>query len=111
MIAGRVPCTNPACRRTAPKARFPEADTVICRPCFRLLPASLQRRHKTFFARDRKLSKLANRIQIDGRVEQWNRLVDIVQRSSDRINADVDAFFRPVEKPAGIDAFLEEIGL
>ena len=44
MNADRIPCCVPYCRRTAARAKFPDAEEIICGKHYRLASATLRRR-------------------------------------------------------------------
>ena len=68
--AGRLPCVNPRCRRTAAEEKHPGATSIICRGCWRALPASLRRGYNAYWARERRLIRLHRRKDCQGRAPQ-----------------------------------------
>ncbi|MER8762828.1 hypothetical protein [Mesorhizobium sp. M0968] len=76
-----------------------------------MLPGSLQRRFKTFWSRHRKLSRMSRRKAFEDRDVQFARANHRLAESGDRVWNEIWSFFRPVDKPAGLETFLEEIGL
>lgn len=48
---------------------------------------------------------------MQGRLDQLERIADAHSRAGQAIWNGIADFFRPAEKPAGLDAFLEELGL
>lgn len=110
-MSGRIPCINPRCRRTAAQDKFPDSDEIICGKCFRVLPASLQRRHRTYWRRVTKLRRLLRRRDMLSRTVQLCRMGDLNDRSGHRVWLAIRAYFAPIDKPAGLDSFLEEVGL
>lgn len=111
MVSDRIPCINPRCRRTAAASKYEPGEEIICRTCFRLLPRSVADRYRALRRRERRLLRL-----IDKRIRARSislDLVDDLQRRQEAANAAnwqrMVEFFRPVERPAGIEAFLEEM--
>lgn len=109
----RIPCINPRCRRTAPASRYEPGEEIICRPCFRLLPKSVADRYRTLNKRERRLLRL-----IDKRLKAGTISADFIDDLQNRFEARrtenwlaMRAFFRPADRPEGIDAFLEEFRL
>ena len=119
--SGRIPCVNPRCRRTGDAAKFEGHDRIICNGCFKALPDSVRRRYKALRRRERHVAKLfawerrkAPAAPTDG-VPVYSQRMWRVERMLDaQASANYAAiwnFFHPIEKPAGLDAFLEEVGL
>lgn len=120
MTEARTPCLNPRCRRTFKQEH--EGETVVCRKCWILLPASWRARDKQLRRRMRLIDRMsAKGVQHRRRGRKFghpdkgapqaftmgikfDRLWD---RHWDRIRA----FYLAPEKPEGLDAFLEEVGL
>lgn len=106
----RIPCINPRCRRTAAASKYEPGEEIVCRTCFRALPQSVRNRYRALGRRERRVIRLIDKAirtrlslppveYLQGAMERaryanWRRMVE---------------FFRPVERPAGIDAFLEEM--
>lgn len=111
MAADRIPCINPRCRRTAAQDKFPDSDEIICGKCFATLPQSLRRRHKTYWRRVGQTKRLIAKATTPGRLDQIARIDEINQRLGYNVWRAMRAFFEPIEKPAGLDTFLEEMGL
>lgn len=109
---GRIPCCNPSCRRTA--AREDDAETeIICAKCWRALPVRLRARYKQLTRREKWLLRHAQRRFDSGdigysRVTEIARLIETSRAQNWK--AIRDHFQRP-EKPAGLDGFLQEVGL
>jgi hypothetical protein len=109
----RLPCLNPRCGRSFKKRQPDEDHDVVCGKCWRLLPVRLTRRHKALRARSRRIGRLARRKRtgIYNTPRQLWRIGLKLDRLWNRNWDEIRAFFRPVDKPEGIDAFLEEVGL
>lgn len=107
----RIPCINPRCRRTASRTEFPDSVEIICGRCFRSLPASLRRRHKAYWTLVRKLRRLSRRKDMVERTGQLARIGEMNDRLGNKLWRAIAAYFVPIDKPKGLDAFLEEIGL
>jgi hypothetical protein len=108
---GRIPCLNPACRRTA--AADGNSDRIVCGKCWRLLPVPLRDEWKRFKAHDRRMRRL-----VDRRIRERSISVDTVQRIGnlqikrhDDIWRRIEACFKTPEAPLGLDGFLREVGL
>jgi hypothetical protein len=108
----RVPCCNPACKRTAPREDDPETE-IICGKCWRALPQVLRDRYKQLSRREKKLLRLTGR-----RFEQRKIGLDDVARIASRIEKsraenwrEIRAYFQPGDKPSGLQGFLQEVGL
>lgn len=108
-MSGRIPCINPCCKRTASADKF--SGEIICGKCFRKLPKHLQQEHrfrwKEYRKWDRRIARTADPLKIP-------KMRDIRGMWAARIDAnwaDIKATFVNPEKPEGLDAFLEELGL
>jgi len=110
MTEARTPCINPRCRRTF-KADDAGSE-VVCGKCFRTLPAAVRAAHRGYWCEYRKWDR---RIARTGDELRIARMRDIRNRLSARLNthwvAVIKPFFLAPEKPEGLDAFLEEVGL
>src|SRR5688572_1991369 len=100
MKAGRTPCINPRCKRTADANEFP--DEMICAKCFRALPVELRREHRFRWRQyrlyDRRISRTADPLKIP-------RLRDICNMWADKIGANwlaIKAHVAAPEKPEGL---------
>ncbi len=112
-MSDRIPCINPRCRRTAAREKHPNANEIVCGKCWRLLPKALTRRYRELLNRNRRIIRISKRkrsgiyntpYQLEIMDDQLSRLMDSNWRA-------IRAFFIAPEKPAGIEAFLEEAGL
>jgi hypothetical protein len=120
MTERRLHCCNPRCSRTSKAGPDdgPNAE-ICCSKCWKLLPRSLVARYRALKRRDKKVGRLfarerrlapeaaaagivSHRMQVVG--EQMDRAFDANWHA-------IRTFFRPIEKPDGLDAFLEEVGL
>lgn len=108
---GRIGCTNPRCRRTAPAAKY-DGDGIICRKCWNSLPPRIRGEHKRLDQLNRKLGRMSRKPKFgDGRQQQWTRILEIYERRAATLESAIDCFFADDEKPAGMEAFLTEIGM
>ncbi|MCO5085103.1 MAG: hypothetical protein M9939_26495 [Mesorhizobium sp.] len=109
-MSDRRPCINPRCRRTF-KADDGSSET-ICGKCFRMLPEATRKEHRTYWREIRKWDRRVARTSDALKLPTMHR---IRERLSDRLNrhwdAEIKAPFVTPEKPEGLDAFLEEVGL
>lgn len=119
-MSHRLPCLNSTCRRT-----FKHEDgveTVVCGKCWKLLPASVRRRDKQMRRRMRLVRRMADKgveYRRRGRkhgcpdkgAPQAYTMGAKFDRLWDRHWQRIVAFFRAPEKPAGLETFLEEMGL
>ncbi len=110
---GRVPCINPSCNRTAATDKHPGCDEIICGKCFKALPDRLRKRYRQLRKRDRKLcsyfnSKRSEHVS-DKRCWRLNRNMNVlIEKNWAMIR---NYYQAPAEKPQGLEAFLQEIGL
>lgn len=109
-MSDRIPCINPNCRRTAKREDF-DGQEIICAKCFRALPASIRTRRKQLQKRSRLLDRLARRKALQGKGFKWA----LVARKFDAAWSEnweaMRAYFAPGERPEGLPAFLEDMGL
>ncbi len=106
----RTPCINPRCRRTF-KADDGSGE-IICGKCFRGLPEAVRAEHRGYW---REIRKWDRRIARSGEELKITRMHAVRGRLSWRLNmhwdVEIKARFVSPERPEGLDAFLEEIGL
>lgn len=106
----RTPCMNPRCRRTGDAAKFP--GEMICGHCFRTLPTVVRSEFRRLWREHRKWERRAVRTSDE---LEARRKRAVSKRFGDLINRlwrdQIKPFFTAPEKPAGLDAFLEEMGL
>ncbi|MER8616042.1 hypothetical protein NKG99_04175 [Mesorhizobium sp. M1409] len=109
-MSDRVPCINPRCRRTFKREH--ESQEIICGKCFRMLPDATRREHRGFW---RELRKWDRRIARTSDELKAVRMRAIRERISFNLGLHWDAHIKaPLlapDKPAGLDTFLEEVGL
>lgn len=107
-MSDRVPCINPRCRRTFKN----EGAEMICGKCFRMLPETIRAEHRRYWRELRKWRKRITRTSDELKIA---RMHDIADRWSALLgrhwDAHIKAYFLASEKPAGLDAFLEELRL
>ena len=53
MTADRIPCVVPFCRRTAPRAKFPDASEIICGKHWRMARKSRRRIYSMMLRNER----------------------------------------------------------
>jgi hypothetical protein len=107
--ADRIPCINPRCRRTF-KA---EGDTeFICGKCFRMLPETVRKEHRGYWREIRKWDRRITRTGDELKIVRMRAIRERVSRQcTHHWDQEIKPFFHAPEKPAGLDAFLEEVGL
>lgn len=109
---GRLPCVNPACRRTACAEQFGDVD-IICAKCWRVLPLPLRTRYQQLARRQKRLLKL-----IERRVMRGDIAPETIERIEHRLTDHLAEnwqlmrdYFRTSKKPLGLEGFLQEMGL
>lgn len=110
----RIPCINPRCRRTAPAEKYEPGEEIICRTCFKLLPAAVAARYRALHKRERRLLRLVEKAITRGKIGEPRvlRLQGTIQGLRLKNWQAMRAYFQePGDKPVGLDAFLEEMGL
>lgn len=97
-----------SCRRTFDAEKNKGFTWIICGRCWRLMPAELRAKHKRYNREVRKWERRHERRTDDVRIEhilkRWHAL-------SQANSNDIRDFFRVPQKPEGLDAFLEIVGL
>ena len=110
MREGRTPCINPRCNRTGSVDEFP--GEMICGKCFRTLPEAVRSEHRRYWREIRKWERRMMRTSDELKIA---RMRDIRNRLEWRLglhwDREIKARYLAPEKPAGLDAFLEEVGL
>lgn len=110
MREARTPCINPRCRRTGAADEFP--GEMICGECFRTLPEAVRAEHRRYWREIRKWDRRITRTSDELKIE---RMRGVRNRLSWRLGAhwdrEIKSRFLAPERPAGLDRFLEEIGL
>ena len=105
----RTPCINPRCRRTT---RRDDDNEIVCGKCFRALPTAAREAHRRYWRNIRKWRRHIARIGDEARAVRIRRILDANVRLLNRHwETVIKPFFVAPEKPEGLDAFLEEIGL
>lgn len=109
-MTGRIPCINPNCKRTASAEKY--SCEIICGKCFRNLPAEMRAEHRGFWREirkwDRRITRTTDELKRDRMKairEQWS------QRLNRHWEDKIKALLVNPEKPEGLDAILEELGL
>lgn len=109
MKAGRIPCINPNCKRTASAEKF--SCDIICGKCFRGLPAEMRAKHRGYWRKIRYWERRIVRTSDELKRQRMHAIVDqLTIRLNHHWHTEIKATFSG-EKPEGIDAFLEELGL
>lgn len=107
-MTARVPCVNPACRRTARD----EGAEIICGKCFRCLPAEVRNEFRQLWREHRKWERRALRTSDELEAARKRTVADRFGRLIARCwDQRIKPHFTAPEKPGGLDAFLEEVGL
>lgn len=111
-MTDRIPCINQECRCTAPADRHPGSSTILCRKCWRAMPAQFRARWKQLNARSRKLTKISRKTQFNRpeRRANWVWISEMDDRAWQALELAIKQYFRSGSEPAGIDEFLKEIG-
>lgn len=106
----RTPCINPVCRRTFKREH--ENEEIICGKCFRALPEATRKEHRGYWHEIRKWDRRIVRTSDDLKLIRMREIRDHISAKLNRHwDADIKARFLTPEKPAGLDTFLEELGL
>jgi hypothetical protein len=111
---GRIPCINPTCRRTAARDRDDDPETeIICGKCFRALPVALRGRYKQLSQREKRLLRLADRAVTKGEIgpDRVNRIARLIETARAQNWGAVRQYFQRPDRPAGLEGFLQEVGL
>lgn len=110
MVSDRVPCINPHCRRTFKREHA--SEEIICGKCFRLLPEAVRKEHRGFWREIRKWDRRIARTSDGLKIVRMRAIRD---RISSKLSTHWDAHIKgPLlapDRPAGLDTFLEEVGL
>jgi len=113
-VAGRIPCLNPRCLRTADAAKFESGCEIVCGKCWRNVPQRLRDRHRELKRRDRRMMRLIERRVAKGEpVSQAT--IDHIAETADFFWQEnwgyIRACFLAPSAPVGIEGFLQEVGL
>jgi hypothetical protein len=110
---GRIPCLNPRCNRTAPAEKFPGCEEIICGKCWKLLPKRVRDRYRWLNQQERRMLRHIERRVAKGEISRG--LIATVESRVGPLKesnwAEIRGFFLEPDKPEGLDAFLEEMGL
>lgn len=109
-MTGRTPCINPRCKRTAPADEFP--GEMICGKCFRNLPVEVRNDHRRFWREIRKWKRRITKATDELKLVHMRNVVHMWQeRLQSHWDAEIKDRVTNSEKPEGLDAILEELGL
>jgi hypothetical protein len=109
-MSDRIPCINPRCRRTAPADEH--GGEIICGKCFRTLPQAVRQEHRHYWHQIRKWDRAITRTSDELRIVRMRAISDrLAWQLGLHWDREIKPFFLTPEKPAGLDAFLEEVGL
>ncbi|MBN7758959.1 hypothetical protein JYP46_19195 [Nitratireductor aquimarinus] len=109
-MSDRTPCINPRCRRTGPADEFP--GEMICGKCFRSLPEGVRREHRRLWREIRKWERRITRTSDEMKIVKMHNIVTRLSwQLSRHWDREIKTLFLAPEKPEGLDAFLEEMGL
>ncbi|CCF19108.1 conserved protein of unknown function [Pseudorhizobium banfieldiae] len=108
-MSGRTPCINPKCRRTADAAKFP--DEMICGKCFKALPQQLREDFKFAWRQYRKWDRRRMKTTDELKLQKVHSVMGMWGRRIDATWVEIKKHLTADEKPEGLDAFLEEMGL
>ena len=104
----RIPCIRPGCRRTAPADKFEPGVAIVCRKCWKLLPRHVTDAYRQLAKRRRQIERLA--LKPDRKV-QAEGVLRMIGHAQGRNWQSIHDCLRDPEKSAGLDRFLEEMGL
>jgi hypothetical protein len=112
-VAGRIPCLNPRCRRTADAAKCKPDTQIVCGKCWRSVPRRLRDEYRAIRKADRQTQRLIARRVARNDIAQ--DVIDRIADRSDRRHAEnwsaISAYFLAPTAPVGIEGFLQEVGL
>lgn len=112
MTGDRIPCINPKCRRTAPADKVEPGTEIVCGKCWRTLPKHVARRYRALARLSKRIERLVRKEPaLTARVVRLAGLARRVEKLQAKNWAAIRACFIAPEKPEGLDAFLEEMGL
>lgn len=110
-MKSRIPCINPACRRTAPAEKYEAGTEIICGKCFRALPAEIRNDNRHCWREYRKWDRRIKRTSDELKLPKMQSIRDLWSARIDQNWAAIQASIASPEKPEGLDAILEELGL
>ncbi|THK33997.1 hypothetical protein EHS39_33000 [Ensifer sp. MPMI2T] len=108
-MSGRTPCINPCCRRTAPADKFP--GEMICGKRFRALPAEVRNEHRGIWRQIRKWQRRITKTSDELKLQRMRGILGMWCHRLDANWSAIKAVVLNPEKPEGLDAILEELGL
>ncbi|MGS1095821.1 hypothetical protein ACVCNR_14685 [Aquamicrobium terrae] len=110
MTEARTSCINPRCNRTYKQEH--EGQEVICGKCFRSLPDAVRTNHRRYWREYRKWDRRIKRTRDELKILHMRVIRDRFGTMIDcHWDAEIKPYFLSPEKPEGLDAFLEEVGL
>jgi hypothetical protein len=108
-MSDRIGCINPSCRRTS---KADGSSEMICGKCFRALPTEMRRRDRQCRRRLKSLERKIERLLAKSEdISRLDRMHDAALRLFYRSWERMRAYYTAPDKPAGLDTFLEEVGL
>lgn len=112
MTARRVPCINPACRRTASSDRVGDCRYIVCQKCWKALPSDARKRFRKLHARRRRMERLWAKPRFsEGRGAQWGRVDRLYRAAWERMDDYLARFFSGDRGPEGLEDFMKENGI
>ncbi|EHK57727.1 hypothetical protein [Allomesorhizobium alhagi] len=109
-MTDRIRCINPRCRRTFAAGKH--SGEIICGKCFRILPEATRKEHRGYWREIRKWDRRITRTGDEIKVRRMRAVRDTL---SVRLNLHWDTYIKALflapDKPEGLDAFLEELGM
>ena len=112
-MTDRIPCINPNCRRTAAKAKYRDGTEIVCGKCWRTLPTRLRDDYKALRRKLRKMERHVMKRQAEHSIqpERAAWLLDLAAARCDGNWREIRSFFLKPKAPAGLESFLDEVGL
>ncbi len=109
-MGDRIPCINPRCRRTFKPDQG--SSEIVCGKCFRGLPAEVIGEHRRHWREIRKWDRRIARTADELKIARMRAIRDTHSRLLHRHwDAEIKSRFLVPQRPEGIDAFLEQVGL
>jgi len=109
-MTDRTPCINPRCRRTFKAEEH--GGEVVCGKCFRTLPEAVRNEHRGYWREIRKWDRRITRTGDELKIARMRAISSRIERRlAQHWDREIKPFFVAPQKPAGLDAFIEEIGL
>ncbi|RWP82605.1 MAG: hypothetical protein EOR12_31895 [Mesorhizobium sp.] len=109
-MSDRVGCINPRCRRTFKREH--EHQEIICGKCFRMLPEAVRKEHRGFWREIRKWDRRIARTSDELKITRMHAIRDRVSFNlGTHWDVHIKAPLLAPDKPAGLETFLEEVGL